>query len=111
MASRKIRDIVAKVGEYTDRNTGETKGRFENVGALMQNDDGSGSYFIMLKRTFNPAGIPGQDTRESVLLSCYEPKPREGQPASQSYASATGRDAAGAPADLDDEIPFAPEWR
>jgi hypothetical protein len=111
MASRKIRDIVAKVGEYQDRNTGETKGRFENVGALMQNDDGDGSYFIMLKRTFNPAGVPGQDARESVLLSCYVPRDRDqqqDQPArqpakQQSYADASG----GRPADLDDsEIPF-----
>jgi len=50
MASRKIRDLVIKVGEYTDRNTGKNKGRFENVGALMQNDEDQ-SYFIMLRRT------------------------------------------------------------
>lgn len=79
MSSKKIRDIVVKVGEYTDRNTGETKGRFENVGALMQNDDEAGSFFIMLKRTFNPAGVPKQDDRESILLSCYVPKDQRDQ--------------------------------
>lgn len=79
MSSKKIRDIVVKVGEYQDRNTGETKGRFENVGALMQNDDEAGSFFIMLKRTFNPAGVPKQDDRESILLSCYVPKDQREQ--------------------------------
>lgn len=100
MASRKIRDVVVKVGEYTDRNTGETKGRFENVGALMQNDDEAGSFFIMLKRTFNPAGVPKQDDRESILLSCYVPKDqresqdqggqRQSQQRQQSYADQSG---------------------
>lgn len=110
MTSRKLRDVVVKVGEYTDRNTGETKGRFENVGALMQSDE-DGSYFIMLKRTFNPAGVPKQDDRESILLSCYVPKDqREGpqrqsepQQRRQSYAEQSG----GTARELDDpEIPF-----
>ena len=115
MASRKIRDIVVKVGEYTDRNTGETKGRFENVGALMQNDDDSASYFIMLKRTFNPAGVPKQDDRESILLSCYVPKDQrenghqqDRQPAQQRRGDRDDpRTSAGSYGDdLNDEIPF-----
>lgn len=121
MASKKIRDIVVKVGEYTDRNTGETKGRFENVGALMKNDDEAGSFFIMLKRTFNPAGVPKQDDRESILLSCYVPKDqressdqgtqRQSQQRQQSYGEQSGGSYGGG-RDLDDsEIPFAPEWR
>lgn len=114
MASRKIRDVVVKVGEYTDRNTGETKGRFENVGALMQNDDDSGSLFIMLKRTFNPAGVPNQDGRESILLSCYVPNnQREGQrqgggnqqQRQQSYADQRGG-SYDSSRNIDDDIPF-----
>lgn len=113
MASRKIRDVVVKVGEYIDRNTGETKGRFENVGALMQNDDGDGSYFIMLKRTFNPAGVPKQDDRESILLSCYIPKDhREGGGQDRGERrDEPARQSGGHGAEMDDDIPFAPEWR
>lgn len=127
MASKKIRDIVVKVGEYTDRNSGEQKGRFENVGALMQSDEDD-SYFIMLKRTFNPAGVPNQDARESILLSCYVPKDQreeqqpsqdrsggdygrasggEGRKASPSQqASKTSYQAPYKQNDMDDEIPF-----
>ena len=67
--AHKTHDIVAKVGEYTDRQ-GNTKARYENVGALMQGDNGP---FIMMKRTFNLAGLP-QDGRDNALLSCFEPR-------------------------------------
>lgn len=124
MANKKIRDVVVKVGEYTDHNTGETKGRFENVGALMRNEEDD-SFFIMLRRTFNPAGVPNQDERGSVLLSCYIPQDQREKQDDKSggdYASKTGgerpsqkvareshqRPIAG---DLDDQIPFAPEFR
>uniref|UniRef100_UPI00158BAB38 hypothetical protein n=1 Tax=Brucella pseudintermedia TaxID=370111 RepID=UPI00158BAB38 len=40
--------------------------------ASMQNDEDQ-SFFIMLKKTFNPAGVPGQDARESILISAFEP--------------------------------------
>lgn len=83
MASKKIRDLLVKVGSYTDRNTGQEKARWENVGALMQNDEDQ-SFFIMLKKTFNPAGVPGQDARESILISAFVPQDqRENQPQDQ----------------------------
>lgn len=105
--AKKVRDIVAKVGEYTDRNTGEPKARWKNVGALMKNDDDN-SYFIMLERTFNPAGMPNPDNRESVLLSCFVPQDQR----QQGGANSGGRESAdpgaqGGGAGLpDDEIPF-----
>lgn len=113
MASTKLRDIVVKVGEYTDRNSGQTKGRFENVGALMESDNnGEKSMFIMLKRTFNPAGVPGQDGRESVLLSCYVPQDKREQNGDQGGQSrgndsqSQGSGQSQQRSDVDDEIPF-----
>lgn len=72
--ARKTHDIVAKVGEYTDRQ-GQTKPSYKNVGALMQGDNGP---FLMLERTFNPAGMP-IDGRGNVILSCFEPRQQDGQ--------------------------------
>lgn len=113
MASTKLRDIVVKVGEYTDRNTGTTKGRFENVGALMESDNnGEKSMFIMLKRTFNPAGVPGQDARDSLLLSCYIPqdqREQKGDGGGQSRGNDNQSQGGGQSQqrnDMDDEIPF-----
>lgn len=101
--SRKVKDIVAKVGEYTDRN-GQTKARWQNVGALMEDKDGQP--FIMLARWFNPAGVPSD--RESILLSCFAPKEQGGSAAPTGSREAySNTSQGGAPAgDMDSEIPF-----
>jgi len=78
-------DIVATTGTY--QKNGETKNRFKNVGVVMEKD---GKPFILLDRTFNPAGLPTQDDRDTVLLSLYEPKDKNTDQA----------------APLDDHIPF-----
>lgn len=107
MAGKKIRDIVAKVGEYQDHNTGETKGRYENVGALFQSDS-DGSLFIMLKRTFNPAGVPNPENRDSVLLSCFVPKDQQSNDGNQANSNVGQRYAEqkGWRTQLDDDVPF-----
>jgi hypothetical protein len=111
MAMTKVKDIVVKVREYQD-NQGNKKAQWANVGTLMRGDDGN--EFILLDRHFNPAGIANPDNRDNVLLSMFDPKPRDGQggnggssggydrsPASQSSGGQTsGRSG------MDDEIPF-----
>lgn len=67
-------DLVVKVGEYTD-GQGQTKGRFKNVGVMMEGQNGP---YILLDRTFNPAGVGGNDGRESIILSMYEPRDNAG---------------------------------
>lgn len=76
MPATKLYDLAVKTGEYTDQ-SGQQKGRYENVGAVMQGDNGQ---FIMLKRTFNPAGVPDLSGRggDSVLISCFEPNNQQG---------------------------------
>lgn len=69
--TKKTHDLAVKTGAYTDRD-GNEKGRWMNVGALMENDDGQP--FIMLNACFNPAGIQREEGRESILVSCFEPQ-------------------------------------
>ena len=89
--SKKIYDICVKTGSYTNRD-GETKNRYQNVGAVIQGDNGP---FMLMERWFNPAGV---DTdRDSVLLSLFKPDSKGGQGAPQQSAP---RD------DLDSDIPF-----
>ncbi|AUQ74770.1 hypothetical protein [Phaeobacter piscinae] len=76
--AKKIRDVVVKLGEYQDRNTGETKARWGNVGSLMQNEEDK-SLFVVLDRTFNPAGVPNPEHRSSLILSCFVPQDRQQQ--------------------------------
>jgi len=93
-------DLVVKVGEYTD-NQGQTKGRFKNVGVVM---DGQNGPYILLDRTFNPAGVGGNDGRESIIISMYEPKQEGGQPAQQRSAAPSQQRSSLPP--LDDDVPF-----
>jgi hypothetical protein len=65
--AQKMYDVVIKTGEYTAQD-GSTKGRYENVGTMMQGDNGP---FLLLKRTFNPAGVPNPDNRDTVLVSLF----------------------------------------
>ncbi|MGL4752418.1 MAG: hypothetical protein ACRCXB_08385 [Aeromonadaceae bacterium] len=76
MAAQKIKDLAVKVGSYTD-GQGQEKGRYQNVGSLMRSDDGN--EFIVLHRWFNPAGVPNPENRDSVLISCFEPKQQQQQ--------------------------------
>jgi hypothetical protein len=104
MASRKLKDLAVKTGSY--EKNGETKSRFENVGSLF--DDGKGGQFILLKRTFNPAGVPTEPDRDQILVSVFdlrdEPEPRRDRqaPAPKSDQGAQGP-RGGLP---DDDIPF-----
>lgn len=72
--THKTHDLCVKTGSYTDRD-GNEKGRWENVGALMEGENGP---FLMLKATFNPAGIEREPGRDSILISCFEPQ-QDGQ--------------------------------
>lgn len=96
--AHKTHDLVVKTGEYTDRN-GQSKPKYENVGALMQGDRGP---FLMLKRTFNPAGVPSD--RDTILISAFEPRNDNQQ---------SSRQQGGGNRDMPDDrdIPFAMEWR
>lgn len=74
--AKKTHDICVKTGIY--EKDGETKNRYLNVGSVMMDDSGDGiKKFILMNRTFNPAGVPNPDNRESVLLSVFEAKPRD----------------------------------
>jgi len=97
-------DLVVKVGEYTD-NQGQTKGRFKNVGVMM---DGQNGPYLLLDRTFNPAGVGGNDGRESIIISMYEPKQDGNQPsqAQQAHSTAKANAYQPQPRDLADEVPF-----
>lgn len=92
--AKKIYDVAVATGKYTNQQ-GEEKNRYENIGVVMQGDNGP---FLLLKRTFNPAGI--HSDRESIVCSLFKP---DGQ------AQAAPQQAAPAPKpayDASDEIPF-----
>ncbi len=72
--AQKLYDLVVKTGEY--QVNGETKARYENIGSVMQGDNGQ---FAIIKRTFNPAGVPNPDGKDSIIVSMFEPKSNQQQ--------------------------------
>ena len=87
---KKIYDLAVKTGSYEKE--GETKNRYQNVGAIVEKEDGG--KFMFLNRHFNPAGVPFKEGSESIIVSMFKPKSKEdNEPAADAPAS-------------DDDIPF-----
>lgn len=96
MAMKRIKDVAVKVGSY--QSGGETKNRWQNVGSLVEFDDGNQGLF--LNRTFNPAGTPNPDGKEDVLLYFFDIKDK-----AATGGGNTGGRAKPAP-EPDDALPF-----
>jgi hypothetical protein len=117
MNTRVLKELAVAVSTYEDRATGQQKNRYKNIGVMMEstNDRGEQNTFLMLDRSFNPAGVAFKPGSDKILVSMFDPKPRDGQDDNVSRRD-TARQApagygAGGRPDLDDSIPFAPEWR
>ena len=105
---QKIKDLAVKTGSYVNRD-GDTKGRYENVGSILQMDDGS--KIILLKRCFNPSGVPFKEGSDQIIISMFDPKERDGGAPGPQVAPAPRAApvaAAGAAGGFDDDldIPF-----
>lgn len=103
MAWVKTHDLAVKVGTYTQN--GQEKGRWENVGQVMSGENGD---VFLLKRTFNPAGVPVAEGKDSIIISKFPVRDRERDAITRSESGVPPRQAAPASStdDLNDEIPF-----
>ena len=93
--TKKIKDLAVKVGTY--ESDGKTKNRYLNVGAVLETSEGG--KFILLDRTFNPAGVLNPDGKATVLISMFDIKDKSASYNKEPDASPS------TPID-DQEIPF-----
>ena len=98
MAAKKLYDLAVKTGEYTNRD-GDTKGRYENIGSILEMQDGG--KMILLKRTFNPAGVPHKDGSDQIIVSMFGPKEQGQSSGGGAPSGGGGGGSAG-----DDDIQF-----
>ena len=61
---KKIKDLAVKVGEKN----------WVNIGCIMEKDDGG--KFMIMNRTFNPAGVPNPENRDTLIVSMFDVKPK-----------------------------------
>lgn len=103
MPATKVKDIAVKTGEY--QKDGQTKGRYENIGSIFKSDDGG--TFLLMKRTFNPAGVPNPDNRDTVLISVFDLRDNDSQPRQPAPAQRQAPQQQPFGANVaDDDIPF-----
>lgn len=95
--TKKIKDLAIKVGSYESE--GKTKNRYQNVGAVLETAEGG--KFILLDRTFNPAGAPNPDNKSTVLISMFDIKDDKKEARQEAM-----QPQAAQPNTMDDEIPF-----
>ena len=73
MGYHKKYDLAAKVGTY--EKNGETKGRYKNVGLILENEEGK--KMVMIDPTFNFAAVRREDGKDMVMVSMFEPKDKQ----------------------------------
>lgn len=82
MAARKKYDLAVKSGTYPAVVNGrpKDKARYENIGCMMENDDGS--QFLLLKRCINLAAFPTRNNDDDmVVVSRFEVRDQNDQQA------------------------------
>lgn len=65
----KTHDLCVKVGSYEVE--GKVRNRYLNIGAMFSGDKGN---YILLNKTFNPAGVQDERGGQSIIVSMFEPK-------------------------------------
>lgn len=71
----KTHDLAVKIGSY--EKDGKTKNRYLNIGAIFAGEKGQ---YMLLNKTFNPAGIVDERNGNSIIVSMFEVKPNEEKP-------------------------------
>ena len=66
----KLKDLCVVVGEY--EKDGQTKKRWQTIGALMETKDGG--QFVLLDPLVNLAAIQREAGRDRVIVSLFDPK-------------------------------------
>lgn len=68
--TKKLYTLSVKVKEHTLPN-GEVRKKYLPIGMMLEGEKGP---YIIIDRTFNPAGVQNPDDRTGVIVSMFEPK-------------------------------------
>jgi len=78
-----LKNLSVKNGSYEQN--GQAKHRYLTIGHLHSSKDGN--EYITLDAHINLAAIPRKDGDTRVMVSLYDPKPRDGEAPKQSAAA------------------------
>ena len=103
MAAKKVYDLAVSTRRYTD-SEGNEKSAYENVGSVLEMDDGG--RMILLKRSFNPAGVPFKDGGDQIIISMFVPKDKDQEPEKEQHSKAKSNAYQPQNTFDDEDIPF-----
>lgn len=100
----KLKDLCVVTGTY--EKDGQTKKRYQTIGALMSSNDGG--QYILLDPVINLAAIPRQDGRDRVMVSLFDvkEKPVYGDDVYKAQMQPLDKTPPKASGGIDDDIPF-----
>ncbi len=76
--ARVLKELTVVTGTYQDRSTGQDKNRYKNIGVMMEAESNGETYcYMLLDRTFNPAGIASKPGSDKIIINMFDPKPRD----------------------------------
>lgn len=97
-------DVVAVVGEYTDKER-KIKSVFRNVGELHTREDGT--EFLMMNKDFNLMAVRQKDpSSDKVFLSLFKPKEKDSGASGQESDAKPAASSTHAEQQFNDDIPF-----
>lgn len=96
----KLYDLAVKTRTYKD-SAGNDKAVWKTVGSVLETKNGG--KVILLDRTFNPAGCPADEGRDTVMISMFEPKDKAQDAHSTEKANAFQKQPAD---DFESDLPF-----
>lgn len=70
MSTKKIKNLSVACGKY-----GDDKTNWINIGGIFEKDDGG--KFMLIDRTFNPAGVPNPENKSSIIVSMFDVKEKD----------------------------------
>lgn len=70
MSTKKIKNLSVAIGKY-----GDNKTQWLNIGGIFEKDDGG--KFMLIDRTFNPAGVPNPENKSSIIVSMFDVKEKD----------------------------------
>lgn len=78
------RRLSAKIGEYQDKQSGETKGEYVQIGVILNNNNGD---YVLLDPTVSLSGVlakqnalefkKGGVMRDNIMCGIYEDQPKQ----------------------------------
>jgi hypothetical protein len=101
--AKKIKNLCVATGKWTGSD-GVEHTNWKTIGSIIQKDDNG--KFMLLDRTFNPAGIPNHENKDTIIVSMFDVKEKDAASTSSDTTPPEKTNVDSGNPMSDDDIPF-----